>query len=126
MKRLVIGIFVLLLLLGTGLFIAAAVRDMYRPITDLLEEASALSLSGSFPSAREKAEKAKELWERQKNATATVADHTPMEEIDHLFAEAEIYAKTAQIPHFAACCAKLAVMIGNMADAHAPNLWNLL
>jgi hypothetical protein len=49
-----------------------------------------------------------------------------MEEIDHLFAETDIYARTEEIPHFAACCAQLAVMIRNMGDAHALNLWNLL
>ena len=49
-----------------------------------------------------------------------------MEEIDQLFTEAEIYAKSEEKPHFAACCAQLASAVQNMADARAMNLWNLL
>ncbi len=126
MKRLYIGICVLALLLAIGLFISFAMNRMYAPITTLLEDAVAATLREDFSNAKEKAEKAKALWETYKNATATVADHTPMEDIDHLFAEMDIYAKTEELPHFAACCAQLAVMIGDMGDAHKLNLWNLL
>lgn len=126
MKRLYMGIFVLALLLAIGLFISFAMNRIYTPITNLLEEAAAAALQENVSDAKEKAEKAKKLWETYKNATATVADHTPMEEIDHLFAEAEIYARTEEVPHFAACCAQLAAMVQAMGDAHALNLWNLL
>ena len=126
MRKFIIGITVLSLLLIAGLFVANATEEMYAPIIDLLEDGAQNALSGSFQIAKAQAEKAKVLWDKQKNATATVADHTPMEEIDHLFSEMEIYGETDEIPHFAACCAQLAVMIENMADAHTPNLWNLL
>jgi hypothetical protein len=126
MKKFVIGISVLSLLLIAGLLVANATEKIYTPVISLLEKATDTALTGNFETARQYAEEAKNLWEKRKNATATVADHTPMEEIDHLFAETDIYARTEEIPHFAACCAQLAVMIRNMGDAHALNLWNLL
>ncbi len=126
MKKFVIGLAVLSLLLISGLLVAKATENMYKPIISLLDEATDAALSGNFEAAKSSAAEAKKQWDTRKKATATVADHTPMEEIDHLFAEAEIYARAEEIPHFAACCAQLAAMVQAMGDAHAPNLWNLL
>lgn len=126
MKRLYIGIFVLTLLFSLGLFVSFSINRMYAPIAELLEDATKAALQENLPAAKEQAEKARTLWEKHKNATATVADHTPMEDIDHLFAEMEIYANAKEFPHLAACCAQLAVMVRDMGDAHKLNLWNLL
>jgi hypothetical protein len=126
MKKFVIGISVLSLLLIAGLLAAKLTEEMYRPMISLLEEAADDALAGNFENAKQQAVKAKKLWDKRKKATATVADHTPMEEIDHLFAEVTVYANAGEVPHFAADCAQLAEMIQNMSDAHAPNLWNLL
>ena len=126
MKKFIVGMIVLSLLLAVGLMVATVTENMYAPVITLLEDATQYALAGSFADAKAKAANAKALWDQCKNATATVADHTPMEEIDHLFAETDIYARTEEIPHFAACCVQLAVMIRDMSDAHALNLWNLL
>ena len=126
MKRLYIGVCVLLILFLLGLLISFATNQMYAPISRLLEEAAQAALSEDMAVATQKAKEAKQLWDKCKSATATVADHTPMEEIDHMFSEADIYAQSGEKPHFAACCAQLAVMVQDMADAHRMNLWNLL
>ncbi len=126
MKRFIIGLITLSLLLAIGLFVATATGRAYTPVIALLEQAADTALNGSFEDAVSKAQEAKDLWDKHKGKTATVADHTPMEEIDQLFTEAEIYAKSEEKPHFAACCAQLASAVQNMADAHAMNLWNLL
>ena len=126
MKKFVIGISVLSLLLIAGLLVANATEKIYTPVISLLEKATDTALTGNFETARLYAEEAKNLWEKRKNATATVADHTPMEEIDHLFAETDIYARTEEIPHFAACCAELAQRLQAMAGAHKFSWWNVL
>ncbi len=126
MKRLYIGASVLLLLLVLGLFVSFAINRMYAPIVTLLEDAAQTALREDLPAAVEKAEKAGALWKKCKRASATVADHTPMEDIDHLFAEAAVYASSEEVPHFAACCAQLAVMVRDMGNAHKLNLWNIL
>ena len=126
MKRFIIGLITLSLLFAIGLFVAFTTDRMYAPVIDLLEQAADTALNGSFEDAVSKAQEAKYIWQKHKEKTATVADHTPMEEIDRLFTEAEIYAGSEEKPHFAACCAQLASAVQNMADAHAMNLWNLL
>lgn len=126
MKRFIIGLVTLSFLFAIGLFVATATDRAYEPVIDLLEQAADTALSGSFEDAVSQAQKAKDLWDKHKGKTATVADHTPMEEIDKLFTEVEIYAEAEEKPHFAACCAQLASAVQNMADAHAINLWNLL
>ena len=126
MKRLYIGITVLAILLAAGLTVAFCTHRVYTPIVTLLEEAAEGALKEALPTAAQKAREAKRLWDKQKYLTALVADHTPMEDIDRLFREMEIYASTGETPHFAACCAQLASMVENMADAHTPNLHNLL
>ena len=126
MKRFLIGLVTLTLLFSVGLFAASTTDRMYAPVTRLLNKAAESALNGSFEEAIAQAEEAQALWDKHKNKTATMADHTPMEEIDLLFAEMDIYGKSEEKPHFAACCAQLASMVQNMADAHAMNLWNLL
>ena len=126
MRKFIIGITVLSLLLIAGLFVANATEEMYAHIIDLLKDGAQNALSGSFQIAKAQAEKAKVLWDKQKNATATVADHTPMEEIDHLFAEMEIYAKAEEKPHFAAVCKELSRRIRAVAEAHRFSWWNVL
>lgn len=126
MKKFVIGISVLSLLWIGGLWVAKTTEAIYTPVISFLEEAADTALAGDFESAKAQAREARKLWNDQKKSTATVADHTPMEDIDHLFAETAVYARTEEIPHFVACCAQLAVMIQDMSDAHALNLWNLL
>ncbi len=126
MKRLFIGIAVLSLLFAMGIFLSCATKKIYAPIAAQLDSAAESALSGDTEGGKIQALDAREKWHRWKNATTTVADHTPMEEIDHLFREMEIYAATGEVPHFAACCAQLAAMIRDMGEAHRLNLWNLL
>ena len=49
-----------------------------------------------------------------------------MDEVDALFAEMEIYAKTEEKPHFAAVCKELSQRIQAFADAHRFSWWNIL
>ncbi len=126
MKRLFIGIAVLSLLLALGVFLSCATEKVYAPIAAQLDTAAECALSGDPEGGKTQALSAQEKWHRWKKATTTVADHTPMEDIDHLFREMEIYAATGEIPHFAACCVNLAAMIRDMGEAHRLNLWNLL
>ena len=103
--------------LGAGLlalFLALGVVTMelmdcaHLPTGDLLEQASALALEGDFTQGVNLGMEAKNRWEKQWQATATVADHGPMDDVDALFGEMEIYAQAGEVPHFAACCKELA------------------
>ena len=126
MKRGWLGVATLLIFLALGFMTAEAMENAHRPTQVLLEQAANATLSGEFDRGVALGMEAKSQWERHWNGTAAVADHSPMDDVDALFAEMEIYAKAGEAPHFAACCTKLSRMVRDMGDAHQLNLWNLL
>lgn len=125
-KQFWVGVFLLLLLLGLTLGVAWGMEAIQEPAQKQLEQASVLALSGDMPQAAELAMQAKQRWERFWQVSAAVADHSPMDEIDKVFAEMEVYAKAGDEEHFAACCAQLSQLVGSMSDAHAHTWWNFL
>lgn len=126
MKRGWLGVGLLAVFLLAGMVISAVMSDAHMPTQDLLQQAADATLSGDFDRGVQIGMEAKDRWEQQWNGTAIVADHSPMDDIDALFAEMEIYAKTGEEPHFAACCRELAQRLQAMAEAHKFSWWNVL
>ena len=118
------GILVIFLILG--LLFGGIMHNAHKPTGELLEQAAEKALSGAFDEAVTLGMQAKHRWEKQWNGTATLADHNPMDDMDGLFAELEVYARTEEIPHFAACCKELAKRVEAVAEAHRFSWWNIL
>ena len=121
-----LGAGILVLFLVLGFVVSAVISNAQLPSCALLEEAVEKTLAGDFEKATELGMAAKSQWEKTWDGTAVVADHSPMEDVDALFAEMEIYAKTGEEPHFAACCKELAQRLQAVADAHKFSWWNVL
>jgi hypothetical protein len=126
MKRIFLGLALLLALLGIAAVITVRMDRVYEPITNALRQAAEAAEADDWKKAAFLADQAKTRWEEQRRFTATVADHSPMDEIDGLFAELEIYLRQQEMPHFAATCRHLSMLTEAMGDNHALNLWNLL
>lgn len=126
MKRLWIGAVLLLVLLGVGIGTALGMEYIHEPVSRDLEQAAQAAQQGDWQQAELLYRRAKDSWERSWRLTATVADHTPMENIDSLFAELEVYAQEQEDVHFAACCAQLSRQTRAVGEAHSMNWWNLL
>ena len=126
MKRGWLGAGILAVFLALGLTVSALACKAHQPTKDLLEQAAEKALSGDFQGGIALGMEAKARWERQWNGTASIADHSPMDEVDALFAEMEIYARTGEQPHFAACCKELSARVEAIADAHKFSWWNVL
>ena len=126
MKRGWLGVATLLIFLALGFMTAEAMENAHRPTQVLLEQAANATLSGEFDRGVALGMEAKSRWERHWNGTAAVADHSPMDDVDALFAEMEIYAKAGEAPHFAACCQELSRRLQAMAEAHTFRWWNVL
>ena len=120
-----LGVGLLVVFLALGFVTTAVVDNAHLPTGELLEQAAEKTLSGDFEEGVALGLEAKARWERHWNGTATVADHSPMDDVDALFAEMEIYAKTEEKPHFAACCKELSKRVQAMADAHRFSWWNI-
>ena len=118
-----VGLLVLFLALGVGTM--EWMDNAHLPTGDLLEQAAELALQGNMKKGVTLGQEAKNRWENQWQATATVADHSPMDDVDALFAEMEIYAAVGEEPHFAACCKELAKRVQAVAEAHRFRWWNI-
>lgn len=126
MRRLTVGIVIMaLLLLGSGL-IGGAMSRIHRPIAQALAQAAEQAQSGDWAQAQESAAHAAARWRYYHCFTAAFADHTPMDEMDALLQELEVYARAREDPHFSATCAHLSDMAGAFAQCHLLTWWNLL
>ena len=121
-----IGLGILLVFLALGVVTCVAMDKAHLPTGELLEQAVEKAVNDDFSGAVELGMQAKARWEKAWNATATMADQSPMDDVDELFAEMEIYACTEEKPHFAACCKELARRIEAIADAHRFRWWSVL
>jgi len=119
------GVLLLGLLLGLTLSIGWGMNAIHSPMQQSLEQAADAALAGDMPLAQQLGQQASSRWERFRKAVATVADHSPMDEIDKLFAQMQTYAKAQEDTEFAACCAQLSRLVRGMADAHILTWWNL-
>ena len=79
-----IGVGILVLLLGIGIFFTAYTADTQNRIAQTLFESREAAAVGQWERAAGKCYQARALWEKHQTLTATVVDHEPMEEVDAL------------------------------------------
>ena len=126
MGRFWIGVALLGVFLGLGLWVAEAMDSIHIPIAQKLEPAAQDTFAGDMESGVARADEAYREWERCWRGTAAVADHAPMDEIDGLFAQVQSYAQAGDGADFAAGCRRLSKLIEAIGEAHSPGWWNLL
>ena len=126
MKRLWIGVGVLLVLLVLGIVVSGVMDAIHAPMAEQLQQAAQAAMAEDWPAALKAAARAQKNWKAQQRLVAAFADHTPMDEIEGLFAEMEIYAQAREKQHFAATCARLAQLAEAMGESHRVSWWNLL
>ena len=122
-RRFYLGVGLLAVILALGLFAGWLMEKGQTPAAQLLEQAAQAE---NLEEGVAMAQRAKEIWRQKWKAVASVADHTPMDEIDSLFAELEIFAREGERVHFASCCNQLASQLRAVAEAHKLNWWNVL
>ena len=126
MKRSKIGFWLLLVLLAMGMVSSWGMVRLTDPVGRAMEAASEAVLRSDWESAQTLALQARESWEKNWNLCAVFADHTPMENINGLFAQLEIYARSGDAQNFAAVCAQLREDTKAIGEAHSFTWWNLL
>lgn len=126
MGRFWFGVVLLIGLMALGLVTGVAMEKEHSQIGDVLEQAAQSAAQGDLDGAAALGQQAADRWKKHRSATAAMADHAPMEEIDSLFAQLEIYENTRQPVCFATCSAKLSMLVRAVGEAHSLNWWNLL
>ncbi len=126
MGRFWIGLALLLLLLGLGLFGNLWMEAVMTPVSDALESAGEAALSPAPEESLPKAEEALLLWQRRWHTAAAFSSHTAMENIDALFARLHSLARGRDWVTFSACCRDLSQQVDALTDAQSFNWWSLL
>ena len=125
-RRFWYGLGVLAVLLALGLWTAWGMEVLTQPVTHALEQAAQAALNDDMAQGVALADRAQDIWRRNRGRITAVADHGPLEEIDSLFAQVQIYADTGKTADFAAYCTRLAKLVTAVGEAHGLNWQNLL
>ena len=126
MKRGIIGFALLAALLAGGIGSSWAMVRWHRPLEVQMNRAAECALALDWPQAEQLHRQTQDQWQTRWHMAAAFADHGPMEEIDSLFAQLEVYEQCRDPLGYSALCRELAQELAAMADAHIPNWWNLL
>ena len=121
-----IGIGILVVLLLTGIFVTLYTADVQDRNARLLSESRDAAAVGQWEKAAGKYFQARELWEKNRKALASVVDHEPMEEADSLFSQLEVYLKARDPVAYCSCCASLEVFARAIGESHSVSWWSLL
>lgn len=126
MKRGWLGVGILVFFVVFGLWSTCAVDSIYAPIAAQLKDAADLALSGDLDAGAALAKEAQQSWHHYWRKTAALSNHQPMDEIDALFSQLEVFADCGSKNHFAAGCVQLSALVDACAEAHRLTWWNLL
>ncbi len=122
MRRYLLGVALLVLLPVLSLPVSRQLGDHHRQIGAVLEQAAQKLTQGQTEAGRQLARQAYDIWEQKRNYTAAFVHHAPLEEIDCLFAAAQVTGDDG----LAVYCKKLSVKIYDVADGQKLNWWDLL
>jgi hypothetical protein len=126
MKRLWIGIGLLAAIVIAGFWTSSRMEDIHTDISDKLTDSAEAAQAGRWGQADTLARQAEDAWQGSWDLSAALSDHTVLDEIDGLLAQAKIYRQNRDDVAYAAVCARLATAIEALQEAHSLNWRNIL
>lgn len=126
MKRSKIGAWLLMILLAVGILSSWGMGKCCDPIGEAAADAADAALREDWEQAEALAGQARARWDKYWGFCAAFADHEPMENVNGLFAQLEVYARSRDAQNFAAVCAQLSEDTKAIGEAHSLKWWNLL
>jgi flagellar basal body-associated protein FliL len=125
-QRFWIGIIVLAVILVLGILTMLLFSHIHHPLAQQLRESAAAAQAENWEKATALAENARAEWEQYRYLISASADHEPLEQMEYLLDQLEVYAADRQKADFAALCIRLANLAEAMADTQQIRWWNLL
>ena len=125
-QRFWIGIIVLAVILVLGILTMLLFSRIHHPMAQQLRASAAAAQAENWEKATALAEKARAEWEQYRYLISASADHEPLEQMEYLLDQLEVYAADRQKADFAALCIRLANLAEAMADTQQIRWWNLL
>lgn len=126
MKRSWLGFALIVLLLGICILVSLAMVRIHGPIEENLLQAADFALEGNWDRAEHFFREAETGWTTWEHFRASVADHTPAEEIDGDFELLKVYCAARESVSFAGGCLQLARQVAAVGEAQELVWWNLL
>ena len=126
MNRLWIGIAILLLLMIVGIGFWWGSGTFFRQFSREINAAGEAALSENWAAAGEKAENCQKKWERYRYFWASLTDHAPVEQVQVLFSQLELYERQKLPTEFAACCRSLSREAEAIEETHGLAWWSVL
>ena len=126
MKRFWLGAALLAVLLAAGIFSTVATERFHHSLSRRLEATASAALAQDWESAGELLHQCRSRWVRCRNYLAAGVSHEPIEQIDLLYAQLDLYFQRRDSPGFALCCTAVQHQTQALGEAHSLNWWNLL
>lgn len=122
-RRIWIGVLVLIGLLAASLGATAYLTALHEPTVEKLHAAAR---EDRWENAAALSEEAAEQWYENRHFTAALAEHKEMDQIDGLFHQLEVFRERQDTISHGAICAQLSTAIQSLIEAHRLTWWNLL
>lgn len=126
MKRIWFGVVLLALMLVLGIGSSALMEKTLQKQSENLNRAAQLASDGDWATARTLQEEAKAEWDRKQLLVAALCRHEPIDQIDGLFAQLEVFSSSRRTVSFESTCVYLSKLLGALGESHTLNLKNLL
>ena len=125
MKRLWIGIGLLAVMLLSGILVPEILERSHTPVVNDLDRASELAMEEKWDGASLLSRRAEAQWQKIRPVTASLTEHEPMDEIDALFSQLEVYTQARDRVAYSSTCVYLARQLDALGAGHHLTLWNL-
>ena len=126
MKRSWLGAGLLVILLLGGILSAQWMKHTHEKMASFAREAAEAALEEDWSMAEGQIRNIKEKWQRCWHFSAAMSSHSDLEQIETLFVQLEVYARSGERVAYAASCVQLQMQFQALAEAQCLNWWNLL
>ena len=124
MKRIWFGAVMLAVLLILGFCSSTLMERTHLSQAEELDHAAALALNGNWTEAETALFTARDRWNQRKSIIAGLCDHEPMDQIEGLFGQLEIFALSRDTVSFSSSCVYLSKQLEALGKSHSLNLQN--
>ena len=126
MKRLWVGVGVLVAMLVVAIFLTVRFDQIHTPLSEDLQKASQLAMEQKWEKATALTRQARADWKEYREFIAAVADHEPLEKMEYLLDQLQVYADLRRAADFAAICVEVAALANAMVESQSLTWWNFL
>lgn len=119
-----IGLLVILLAMGIGLLWGSTV--FFEEFSAQIEQAGELAMAGNWAEAEKKAEFCRSQWKRWRYFWSSFTDHEPIEQMQNLFSQLEVYGGRQLDVDFATMCHNIYNVAEAIRESHGLKWWSIL